>query len=230
VVFAALAVVNSLDQLDEGGARFAGPLLGSAVLATGLGMLVRFLYFRYLDRAERRAWSPWALVIGSFVLLATIGGQVARRDREVRSEVSDLKTACAGEPLEAGFRRLPRPLSYGEPPPALRREFEDEFPAAYREVVRFRLVFDRGRRAGAVFLMPTKDSQKTIDEMIDGASEAAGHTLERTDIGVDGRSWTRADVGTGDMLLAPVGCRVVALFVQDLAVGRRLAAALGRAE
>lgn len=228
-MFAALAVLNAADE-HENAARFSGAILANVVIAAGIGMLLRWFYFRFLDRAERRTWSPWVLVIGSLVLVALISGQGLRRTQDQRKEADELRSACGGEPVEAGFRRLPRGWSYGEPPRQLQQRFEDQFPSSYRGLIKFRLTLKHGRRAGAVFLMPTKDSAKTIGEVVDGAEDAAGHTLDRRDVGVDGRSWTVVDIDGRPVFLAEVGCRVVAVFGVDEAGGKRLASALGRAD
>jgi hypothetical protein len=228
-VFAVLAVANASYQLDDGTMQFVGGIIGAVVLGVGVGLLVRWVYFRFLDPAPRAMRSPWVLVIGSVCLFASAGGQAARQKDEDRKLVAKSVSGCRDEPASELLRDPPRGLSYALPPPEFKQRF-DRLSAARPELpplYTLRIVMRRGVDTGTVMLVATSDIEGTLKGLLEGARDF-GAPVDRDGARFGGRTWTVIDYGQQRAYFTPFGCRLVGAMSSDDRVARAVASSITR--
>lgn len=222
----AAAVLGALPDRDWGIAHVLGDIVGRAVVAILVAVLVRTLYLKLRGR-PRRLWTPALLFAAAGIaVLAAAGATAARQDEHDRS-VADFRAKigreCGGTaPVLAS---LPPSLRYVRAPSEVSRRLEAALGELGRVAPRLRAVADahHGKRVGVVIVatVPPSQARRVLGGFRRAAEEQGARVRER---GTATHRELVTEVAGGTLLASLSGCRLDEVGAVDEDSARRLLA------
>jgi hypothetical protein len=218
-VFVGVVVLTVLRDRNRGDEVTPGTVTGAVLFGLAVGLVVRFVYFKYLDRADRRLRSPWILVIGAAVLYISLVGQ------QNRGRAAE----CGNEPPGALLRPLPDGLEYGDVSPSKQREAARaiRIPGGDPAV---KVIRRGGRRVGAVIVYPPVDRRPDLQELRAGLENNNVALHGTAAVPLAGTTWIEADLDVGYAYAGSIRCHLMMVAAREDDTAQAIVRVLAKAD
>lgn len=223
VALLGIAALRAIGDREEGGAYATGVFAGAVLGPLALALLVFWIVVRVRGRGS--AWSPWVLVTAAAVGAIVLAADIGERERE-RDDFAAAAERCV-HPRDP-FGAPPAGVSYEPPDPAVERALAEAAATAGEDTSTYeiRLVIRRARPVGRLLAAKGFDDDKGRRDFVAGAVDSLRDQssteprVEETD-GETFVTWSE-----GAAVMAPKGCKMVAVYAPSAEDARYLAEAV----